>query len=260
MVNTPSLHSTSFPVPWYHPRAKSHFSHLADVAPIIILQCPPAAIYEHCSPSLSAKFPLSLLLPPPPLPIVHHPLLKTSLNLCDKKFAHIFKDLIGEVITKKIFKKIRVTDTYGKSTRKKCIKCKITLLMIWKKLPTWTRRRPSSACPSPMLPVSRQNLYIAVDHNRYTETISWTITLTPLSDTQIFVTDISPANVLSQTRIVGGLCQVDPDWGTSENSFFSLVLLLVILLFMYKNVIRGRYWSYGPTERTPRESCFFQEL
>ena len=168
-------------------------------------------LYEHCSPSLLAKFPLSLLLPPPPLPIVHHPLLKTSLNLCDKKFAHIFKDLIGEVVTKKIFKKIRVTDTYGKSTRKKCIKCKITLLMIWKKLPTWTRRRPSSACLSSLLPVSRQNLYITVHHNRYTKTISWTITLTTLSDTPIFVTGISPANVLSQTRIAGGLCQVDPD-------------------------------------------------
>ena len=92
--------------------------------------------------------------------------------------------------------------------------------MLCKKLLTWTRRRPSFACPSSMLPVSRQNLSITVDHNRYIEIISWTITLTPLSDTAIFVTDISPANVLSQTRIAGGLCQVDPDWGTSESSFF----------------------------------------
>ena len=97
--------------------------------------------------------------------------------------------------------------------------------MICKKLPTWTRRRPSSACPSSLLPVSRQNLSITVDHNRYTETISWTITLTPFSDTPIFVTDISPANVLSQTRIAGGLCQVDPDWGTSENSLFTSCLV-----------------------------------
>ena len=53
MVNTPSLHSTSFPVPLYHPRAKSHFSHLTDVAPIIILQCPPAPIWALLPLSLS---------------------------------------------------------------------------------------------------------------------------------------------------------------------------------------------------------------
>ena len=45
------------------------------------------------------------------------------------------------------------------------------------------------------------------------------------SDTSLFVTEKSPANVLPQTRIAGGLCQVDPDWGTSENSLFSSCLV-----------------------------------
>ena len=41
---------------------------------------------------------------------------------------------------------------------------------------------------------------------------------------------------------------------------FPLVLSVILALFMYKNVIRGRYWSFGPTDRTPKESCFSQNF
>ena len=67
MVNTPSQHSTSFPVPLYHPRPKGHFSPSTDVAPIIILQCPPAAIWALLPLSLG-QIPPESSPPPSPTP------------------------------------------------------------------------------------------------------------------------------------------------------------------------------------------------